>query len=240
MLDDAVPNQNYRYLLQLLLSYVGILVVSVAFNVIRAWLMAKAAQGIIYDIREDLFTHLQKLPFTYYDSRPAGKILVRVVNYVNSVADILSNGILNMVMELLTLVLVAVFMFATDVKLAFVIVAGMPLFVACILLIKPRQRKAWQAQSNKNSNFNAYLAESIDGAKVSELFARQNENVSICNTLLVACRKTWMDAVRISNTVWLCSLILTQLVTTFLYLTGVYWYGVGLIVSFCILSAMSQ
>ena len=240
VLDDAVPNQNYRYLLQLLLSYVGILVVSVAFNVIRAWLMAKAAQGIIYDIREDLFTHLQKLPFTYYDSRPAGKILVRVVNYVNSVADILSNGILNMVMELLTLVLVAVFMFATDVKLAFVIVAGMPLFVACILLIKPRQRKAWQAQSNKNSNFNAYLAESIDGAKVSELFARQNENVSICNTLLVACRKTWMDAVRISNTVWLCSLILTQLVTTFLYLTGVYWYGGGLIVSFGVLSAMSQ
>lgn len=240
VLDDAVPNKDYSYLLQLLFSYLGILVVSLAFNVIRARLMAKTATGIIYDIREDLFAHLQKLPFTYYDSRPAGKILVRVVNYVNSVADILSNGILNMIMEILTLLLVAVFMFSTDVKLAFVIVAGMPIFVLCILLIKPRQRRAWQAQSNKNSNFNAYLAESIDGAKVSELFSRQDENVSICRTLLSACRKTWMDAIYISNTVWLCSIILTQVVSTFLYITGVYWYGGGLIVSFGILSAMSQ
>ena len=240
VLDDAVPNKDYGYLLRLLLGYLVILGVSVVFNVIHARIMAKVAQGIIYDIREDLFAHLQKLPFTYYDSRPAGKILVRVVNYVNSVADILSNGILNMIMQLFTLVLVAIFMFATDVKLAFVIVAGMPLFLLCIVLIKPRQRRAWQAQSNKNSNFNAYLAESIDGVKVSELFGRQEENISIRATLLAACRKAWIDAIAISNTVWLSSIILTQLVTTFLYLTGVYWYGGGAIVSFGVLSAMSQ
>ncbi len=240
VLDDAVPNKDYGYLLRLLLIYVGILLVSILLNVIRARLMAHAAQGIIYDIREDLFAHLQRLPFTYYDSRPTGKILVRVVNYVNSVADILSNGILNMIMECITLILVAVFMFTTDVKLAFVIVAGLPIFVGWILLIKPRQRRAWQAQSNKNSNFNAYLAESLEGAKVSELFARQGSNVSTCNELLSACRKTWMDAIYISNSVWLFSVILTQVVSTFLYLTGVYWYGGGLIVSFGILSAMSQ
>ncbi len=239
VMDDAIPNQDYGFLLTLLLGYVGILAVSVALNVIRSRIMAHVAQGIVYDIREDLFAHLQKLPFTYYDSRPAGKILVRVVNYVNSVADILSNGILNMIMEIITLVLVAIFMFATDVKLAFVIVAGMPIFIACILLIKPRQRRAWQAQSNKNSNFNAYLAESLEGVKVSELFSRQDENVETCNELLTACKKTWMDAVYISNTVWVASLLLTQLVSTFLYITGVYWYG-GIIVSFGILSAMSQ
>ena len=232
VLDDAVPNKDYSYLLRLLLIYVGILLVSILLNVIRARLMAHAAQGIIYDIREDLFAHLQKLPFTYYDSRPTGKILVRVVNYVNSVADILSNGILNMIMECITLILVAVFMFTTDVKLAFVIVAGLPIFVGWILLIKPRQRRAWQAQSNKNSNFNAYLAESLEGAKVSELFARQGSNVDTCKELLSACRKTWMDAIYISNSVWLFSVILTQVVSTFLYLTGVYWYGGGLIVSF--------
>ena len=239
VLDDAVPNKDFTFLRNLLLIYVGILLVSIAFNIIRARLMNLAATGIVYDIRQDLFAHLQKLPFTYYDSRPAGKILVRVVNYVNSVANMLSNGILNMILEIMTLVLVAVFMFSTDVKLAFVIVAGMPFFAACILLIKPRQRKAWQAQSNKNSNFNAYLAESIDGAKVSELFARQDKNVATCDELLTACRATWMRAVRLSNCVWLSSVILTQLVSTFLYLTGVYWYG-GVMVSFGLLSAMSQ
>ena len=240
VLDDAVPNGNYTYLWQLLGLFIGILVFSTLCNAVRSRLTAKAAQGIIFDIREDLFAHLQKLPFSYYDSRPAGKILVRVVNYVNSVADILSNGIVDMVMQLLTLVLVAVFMFATDVKLALVIVAGMPLFVLTLLIIKPRQRRYWQVQSNKNSNFNAYLAESIDGVKVSELFSRQEENEDIFDTLLQACRKAWLDAVGISNTVWLSSALLTQAVTTFLYLVGVYWYGGGSIVSFGVLSAMSQ
>lgn len=240
VLDDAVPNSDYAYLWRLLGCFIGILIFSTLCNAVRSRLTAKTAQGIIYDIREDLFAHLQKLPFSYYDSRPAGKILVRVVNYVNSVADILSNGILDMIMQLLTLVMVAAFMLATDVKLALVIIGGMPLFVLTILLIKPRQRKAWQNQSNKNSNFNAYLAESIDGVKVSELFSRQEENKDIFLTLLHACRKAWMDAVGISNTVWLSSALLTQLVTTFLYLVGVYWHGGGSIVSFGILSAMSQ
>ncbi len=239
VLDVAVPNKDYAFLLRLLCFFIGILAICTVCNVVRARLMARTAQGIIYDIRSDLFAHLQKLPFSYYDSRPAGKILVRVVNYVNSVADILSNGILDMIMQLLTLLLVAIFMLSTDVKLALVIMGGMPLFLLCIVLIKPRQRRAWQTQSNKNSNYNAYLAESIDGVRVSELFSRQEVNTSVCQELLDACRKAWMDAVYISNTVWLSSALLTQLVTVALYLTGVYWYG-GTLVSFGVLSAMTQ
>lgn len=239
VLDVAVPNKDYAFLGRLLCIFIGILALCTVCNVVRSRLMARTAQGIIYDIRRDLFAHLQELPFSYYDSRPAGKILVRVVNYVNSVADILSNGILDMIMQLLTLVLVAVFMLSTDVKLALVIMGGMPLFLLCIVLIKPRQRRAWQTQSNKNSNYNAYLAESIDGVRVSELFSRQEVNTSVCQELLDACRKAWMDAVYISNTVWLSSALLTQLVTVALYLTGVYWYG-GTLVSFGVLSAMTQ
>ncbi|MFR5853501.1 MAG: ABC transporter transmembrane domain-containing protein [Lachnospiraceae bacterium] len=114
--------------------------------------------------------HLQRLPFSYYDSRPAGKILVRVINYVNSVSDILSNGIINTILEIITLVFIVVFMYSTDPTLATIVIAGLPLFVAVILYIKPRQRKAWQNQSNKNSNYNAYLAESIDGVQRQPAF----------------------------------------------------------------------
>lgn len=61
--------------------------------------MVDVSQSIIYDIRKDLFAHLQELPFQYYDDRPHGKILIRVVNYVNSVSDMLSNGLINIVLE---------------------------------------------------------------------------------------------------------------------------------------------
>ena len=134
---------------------------------------------------------------------------------------------------------IIVFMYSTNVLLATIVVAGLPLFAAVIWYIKPRQRKYWQAQSNKNSNYNAYLAESIDGVRVSQLFARQEENISIMRRLASACRSAWMKAVYISNAVWLSSELLTQIVFTVMYIAGVYWMG-DVMVSFGVLMAMGQ
>lgn len=238
-LDDAVPHQDYGLLGKLAIFYVAIVLVSILFTTIRSRIMAFVSQDIIYDIREDLFAHLQKLPFSYYDSRPAGKILVRVINYVNSVADILSNGIINMVLEVINIVFIVIFMFSTNVTLSWIIVAGLPLFVGMVLLLKPAQRRAWQSFSNKNSNYNAYLAESIDGVRVTQLFARQEENIGIMRRLAQACRKAWMKAVYISNSVWFGSELITQIVFTVMYIAGVYWLG-GTFVSFGVIMAMGN
>ena len=239
VLDDAVPNKNVMLLIQLAFLFVLIIVISIVFNTIRSRIMAHVSQEIIFDIRRDLFAHLQKLPFSYYDSRPAGKILVRVINYVNSVSDMLSNGIINSILEILNVLFIVVFMYATNAVLATVIVAGLPVFAGVIWFLKPRQRRAWQRQSNKNSNYNAYLAESIDGVKVSQLFTRQEENITIMERLATACRKAWMGAIYISNSVWLSSELITQVVFTLLYIAGVYWMG-GAIVSFGVILAMGQ
>jgi len=240
VLDDAVPAGDTGMIGRMALLFVGIIALSIVFNTIRSRMMAHVSQEIIHDIRRDLFAHLQKLPFSYYDSRPAGKILVRVINYVNSVSDILSNGIINMIIEIITLIFIVIFIFATDARLATVIIAGFPVFAGIIILIKPRQRKAWQNQSNKNSNYNAYLAESIDGVRVSQLFDRQEVNISIMERLASACREAWMRAIRISNCVWLSSETMTQIVLTFLYIAGVYWMGGGEMVSFGVILAMGQ
>ena len=240
VLDEAVPNKDTAMIGRMALLFVGVISLSIVFTVIRSRMMAHVSQQIIYDIRADLFAHLQKLPFSYYDSRPAGKILVRVINYVNSVSDILSNGIINMIIDVISLAFIVVFMYSTDATLATVIVSGLPIFVAIIFFIKPRQRKAWQNQSNKNSNYNAYLAESIDGVRVSQFFDRQEVNISIMEKLATACRAAWMKAVYISNTVWLSSETMTQVVLTFLYIAGVYWMGGGNMVSFGVILAMGQ
>lgn len=238
--DEAVPNKDVKMLLILLVGYVAIVLVGIAFTTIRSRIMAFVSQEIIYDIREDLFAHLQKLPFSYYDSRPAGKILVRVINYVNSVSDILSNGIINMVLELVNIVFIVIFMFLTDAKLALVVIAGLPVFIAIILFLKPRQRRSWQLQSNKKSNYNAYLAESIDGVRVSQLFARQEENIGIMSRLAAECRRVWLRALYIMHCVWFSSEMLTMIVTTLMYLAGVYWIGGGDMVSFGVILAMGN
>ena len=239
VLNVIVPNKQADQLLPIAAAYLAVIAVSIVFTVIRSRMMAKVSQEIIYDIRKDLFAHLQRLPFSYYDSRPAGKILVRVINYVNSVSDILSNGIINSILEIINVIFIVVFMYATEPTLATVVVAGLPVFVAIIMFIKPRQRKAWQQQSNKNSNYNAYLAESIDGVRVSQIFARQEVNISIMQKLAIACRKAWMRAIYISNSVWLSSQYITQVVYTLLFIAGVYWVGGG-IIAFGTILAMSQ
>ena len=110
-LDVAVPNKDYRLLFTMAAFLAGAIIISIAMGAIRNVLVARAGADIIHDIRSDLFIHLQKLPFTFYDSRPHGKIFVRVVPYVNSVSDALSNGIINFIIEVLNIFFIVFFMF---------------------------------------------------------------------------------------------------------------------------------
>lgn len=201
-LDEAIPDKNMRMLVILVLVLVCTYAVSVIFTTIRSRIMVKVGQGIIYDIRKDLFAHLQMLPFQYYDDRPHGKILIRVVNYVNSVSDMLSNGLINVVLEILNLIFIVIFMFLVDVKLSLVVMAGVPILAAFMLYMKKRQRKAWQQVSNKNSNLNAYLQENIVGARITQIFVREDENVETFGILADRCKGAWMQAVKFSNLVW--------------------------------------
>ncbi|SHN49417.1 ATP-binding cassette, subfamily B [Butyrivibrio hungatei DSM 14810] len=201
-LDIAVPNQDKDMLFRLVIAATVFYIISVIMTTIRSRIMVNVSQDIIYQIRGDLFEHLQKLPFQYYDDRPHGKILVRVVNYVNSVSDMLSNGLINVILEIINLVFIIVFMFAVDVKLSLVVLAGVPVLMVFMFWIKNKQRKAWQAVSNKNSNLNAYLQENIVGARITQIFAREDENADIFKTLSSNCKKTWMKAVSYSTMVW--------------------------------------
>jgi ATP-binding cassette subfamily B protein len=222
-LDVAVPNKDIRLLLIMAGCLAAAIVISVGLGTIRSVLVARAGAGIIHDIRYDLFSHLQKLGFSFYDSRPHGKIFVRVVPYVNSVSDALSNGIINFVIEVLNIVFIIFFMFRVSPQLATVAVLGLPLFMIFIWSIKPAQRRAWQRVSNKNSNLNAYVQESIDGVKVTQAFDRQEHNLGIMNRLANDRNFEWMRAIYISNTVWFSSETIGQLVFSFLYITGAYW-----------------
>lgn len=201
-LDVAIPNKNERQLVTLVIMLIGIYIISIVFTTIRSRIMVGVGQDMIYDIRKDIFGHLQKLPFQYYDDRPHGKILIRVVNYVNSVSDMLSNGLINVVLECMNLVFIVIFMFCVDVKLSLVVMAGVPILMVFMMYIKKRQRRAWQAVSNKNSNLNAYLQENIVGARITQIFARENENAEIFKLLSDRCRGSWMEAVKYSNLVW--------------------------------------
>ena len=197
--DVAIPDGDIPYIVLLSIGFLLSIVVSVVLGNIRQRIMTKAGQMMIYDIRKDLFAHLQELPFSYYDDRPQGKILVRVVNYVNNVSDMLTNGIINFILEIFNIIFITIFMFSVDARLALVIFAGVPVFIVVMIILKNKQRRAWQNVSNKNSNQTAYLAESINCMRVTQSFARENENLGIFRRLSTAYRKAWMKAVTVNN-----------------------------------------
>ena len=226
-LDHAVPEKNTRMLLLLVSVLAAVYLVSVIFTTIRSRIMVHVSQEIIYDIRKDLFAHLQELPFRYYDDRPHGKILIRVVNYVNSVSDMLSNGLINIVLEGFNLIFITLFMFLVDVQLALVVMCGVPVLTVFMLWVKNKQRKAWQAVSNKNSNLNAYLQENIVGARITQIFAREKENQKTFEELSDDCRKTWNTAVRYSNLVWPGIDTISVFVRAAIFLFGLVLFGQG-------------
>ena len=226
-LDVAIPQKDKQMLFSLIFVLIGCYIVSVLFTTLRQRIMTKVGQDIIFDIRKDIFEHLQRLPFQYYDDRPHGKILVRVVNYVNSVSDMLSNGLINVILELLNLIFIVIFMFMVDVKLSLVVLAGVPVLAVFMFWIKNKQRRAWQNVSNKNSNLNAYLQENIVGARVTQIFAREDENAEIFEMLSDRARDAWMEAVRYSNLVWPGIDSISVVIRAGIFIFGLIVFGQG-------------
>jgi len=220
-IDSSIPNRDVNEVL--LLS--GIMLTTILLNIVfaryRIAAMARVGQGIIRDLRLDLFQHMQKLPFSYYDNRPHGKILVRVVNYINSLSEMLSNGMLNMVTDLFSLGIIVIILLFIDVRLTLVVMAGLPPLFLVTFLLKVKNRKAWKLLSAKQSNLNAYAHESIAGVKVTQSFNREAENEKIFEEVSGSVRSSWMKAIKIMFLLWPSAENIGMITISFLYVYGV-------------------
>ncbi|MBX9184206.1 MULTISPECIES: ABC transporter ATP-binding protein [Clostridium] len=235
-LDDIIPSGNLINLIILSLIYALSLILVSAFMKQRILTMGEVGQDILVDMRNDLFVNLQTLPFSYYDSRPHGKILVRVVNYINSLSDLLSNGFVNLIADTVTLLITIIFMFCLDYKLALVSLIGLPVLIAVMMSLKKAQRLANQKLSSKQSNMNAYVHESINGIKVTQSFSREEENMKIYEDVCKQYSDSWIDSVKLNFLVWPSIDIISVASISLIYLFGILIFDssikVGVLVAF--------
>ena len=202
IMDEAIPNGDVRQVLLIAAFMLGAIMLNVFFMRYRMKAMVTVGQGIIRDLRKDLFEHLQRLPFSFFDSRPHGKILVRVVNYVNSLSDMLSNGLINVITDLFSLGVIVVLMLIIDVRLTLVAMAGLPFLLAVSFVIRIKNRRAWQIFSAKQSNLNAYIHESIAGVKITQSFNREAENKKTFAEVTDNVQKSWLGGMKIMHLMW--------------------------------------
>nr|WP_263325131.1 ABC transporter ATP-binding protein [Neobacillus sp. Marseille-Q6967] len=229
-IDKEIPSKDITGLWILSGIYFLALIITGICMRYRIRMMSQIGQSVIKKIREDLFVHLQKLSFSFYDSRPHGKILVRVVNYVNSLSDLLSNGLINLITDIFSLIVILGFMISIDAKLTLLAMAGFPVLAGVIFLIKNAQRKAWQDLSNKQSNMNAYIHESINGIKVTQAFSREEENKKIFEEVSGGYRRSWMKAVYIQFLLWPSIENISVLTVSLIYVVGIASIGQGVTV----------
>jgi len=223
VMDVCIPNKDMRSIILYGIFTLLIASYSAVSLRLKIYTMSRVGQSIVHQLRSDIFGHLQELPFSYFDDRPHGKIQVRVVNYVNSLSDLLSNGIVNTLTDMCNLIFIILFMLYLDVRLTLVCLCGLPVLAVVIFTIKKRQRRAWQIQSNKQSNLNAYIAESINGIRVTQSFVREDENTGIFNRLSASYRAAWMRAIMFNFALGPCVDLISNISIAAIYVLGVQW-----------------
>mgnify|MGYP003316525717 CR=1 FL=1 len=134
VIDIYIPQKAVRSLIFAGLGIIGTVILQSICNRIKSRANTHGAQAVIRDIRRDLFVHLQELPFDYFDTRPHGKILVRLTEYAESVADLITNRLLTIIFLILNMSLTLVFMLITSAKLTLIVLIGIIVFMIMFTL----------------------------------------------------------------------------------------------------------
>ena len=203
----------------------------------RMLIMAKICNKILLTIRQELYTHIQTLDFKFFDSRPSGKIISRIIGDINSLKDVLSNSVTTLIPDFITVVAVVVIMFVKNYKLAFAALATTPIMGILVFVIEVKGHKRWQNVRKKSSNLNAFIHEDMAGMGVVKGFTAEEETENTFKELTDEHMEAFRSAVSVSD--WFSSVIdiAWGFGSIFLYYVGIVLLGVkadnvGILVSF--------
>jgi ATP-binding cassette subfamily B protein len=168
----------------------------------RIVIMGKVSNSILLTIRQQLYTHIQKLSFSFFDNRPIGKILARIIGDVNSLNELFTNCVTTLLPELIKISAVAVIMMLMNYRLGLVALATLPLMAAAMFLVMTVSRKRWQTYRKKTSNMNAFTHEDLSGIRVVQSFAAERQTSGTFLQLLNEQRTAFVRAVRMNDFFW--------------------------------------
>lgn len=177
-------------------------IVAVVCSRLRMLIMGRVSNNIILTIRQQLYSHIQKLSFSFFDSRPTGKILSRIIGDVNSLNDVFANSVTSLVPELVKIVAVVVIMMVMNYRLGIVALITLPFMLVVFFFISTASRKRWQMHRKKSSNLNAFTHEDFSGIRVVQSFAAEQETSSTFLQLCNEWRDSFVRAVRINDFFW--------------------------------------
>lgn len=209
-------------------------IVAVILNIIwligvklRMVIMAKVANNIVLNIRDELYEHIQTLGLRFFDSRPTGKILARVIGDVNSLKDMMSDSVTTLIPDAVTVVSIIVIMIIKNPWLALSALATLPILASGMYVVMIRGHKRWQVFRQKTSNINAYVHENFSGIRVIQSFCAEAESEAAFENVLTEQVDAFVRAVRLSDTFGPVIDITWGLGGFLLYYIGIQILGLG-------------
>ena len=231
LLEEAVDTYiavgDMAGLIRLILFALALNILMVGGIKLRMYIMAKVCNSILVTIRQELYTHIQTLDLQFFDSRPTGKILARIIGDINSLKDVLNNFVTTLIPDFTTVVAVAVIMFVKNPVLAAASLCSLPLMMACIWLIQVYSHKKWQDFRRKSSNLNAFIHDDMSGMRIIQSFGAQEETISTFDELLAEHRGSFVRAVRLNDAMGSAIDFSWGIGIAALYFVGVRILGIG-------------
>jgi ATP-binding cassette, subfamily B, multidrug efflux pump len=223
-LDRAVKNKDATMLFWLVAIIGGLYTASYIANIYRIRWMNQLGQNVIYDLRKHLFTHVQNLSHRFFDQRSAGSILVRIMNDINSLQELFTNGVINLLMDIVLLVGIFFILFSLSPQLTLAIMIILPIMFLISTKLRKNIRRSWQDVRMKQSKLNSHLNESIQGIRVTQSFTQEKENMAFFDGVNDETFQSWKSASQ-KNAMFRPMVELTNALGTAVLI----WYGASLI-----------
>ncbi len=194
-----IKNNDVPGLIRLGIAAVAMNIGMILLMKLRMYLMAKMSNDVLVKIRSELYEHIQTLSFSFFDSRPTGKILARIIGDVNSLKDVLSNSVTTLIPDFLTICAVVVIMLVKNWKLALAAMSSLPLMIAGVWFVQTKSHVLWQIRRKKSSNLNAFIHEDVSGMRIIQSFSAEDETEETFEELLKEDRDSFVNACRYAD-----------------------------------------
>lgn len=194
-IDDYIAVKDFMGLYKLAAFAITLNLILIVLVKLRMYIMAKVCNSVLVDIRQQLYTHIQTLDFHFFDSRPTGKILARIIGDINALKDVLSNSVTTLIPDFITVCAVVAIMFIKNPILAAASLISIPFMIAGVWFIQTRSHAKWQIHKKKSSNLNAFVHEDLSGIRIIQSFHAEGETRQTFRNLVKEHRQSFMDAV---------------------------------------------
>ncbi|AYC30764.1 ABC transporter ATP-binding protein [Paenisporosarcina cavernae] len=196
VINQALQQKDVKMLTILVSSIAVLFIINTIANRYRIEWMNELGQNVIYDLRKHLFTHVQGLSHRFFDQRSAGSILVRIMNDINSLQELFTNGVINLLMDMLMLVGITVILFTLSPPLALAVLVILPIMFWISTKLRKNIRRSWQDVRLKQAKINSHLNESIQGMRITQAFTQENENMAFFHGINEESYESWKTATK--------------------------------------------